>query len=159
MLSESHTNFLIFAYGSNMDLQQMKERAPNSELAPFIAEARGWKLCFPRESKKREGGVGSIERKEGSSVWGVVFSVTEGDLESLDSHEGVPRGRYTRGPIEVYNGQVVLTQTYFAVREREQDFMPHRDYIDLYIRGAKHFGLPAHYIRFLERIRQRAKSD
>jgi len=123
-VSRSPNNVLIFAYGSNMDLQQIKERCPNSDLASFLAEARGWKLCFPRESNKRKGGVGSIEREEGSSVWGVVFSVNERDLASLDSHEGVPRGRYARGPVEVYTEQPARAQTYFAVRQREQDFAP-----------------------------------
>jgi hypothetical protein len=33
-----------------MDLGQMKKRCPNSELTSCVAEARGWKLCFPRES-------------------------------------------------------------------------------------------------------------
>jgi cation transport regulator ChaC len=154
-------NVLIFAYGSNMDLAQMKERCPNSDLASFVAEARGWKLRFPRESERRKGGVGSIEKLDRSSVWGVVFSVNERDLGRLDRREGVLIGSYTRGPCEVHkqNGEPVQTQTYFAVRQREQDFVPHKEYIDLYLQGAKHFGLPPHYIELLELIREHAKSD
>ncbi len=49
-------------------------------------------------------------------------------------------------------------QTYFAVRQEEQDFAPHKDYIDLYLQGARHFGLPAHYLEFLERLHKQAKS-
>jgi gamma-glutamylcyclotransferase len=154
-------NVLIFAFGSNMNLAQMKKRCPNSDLASFMAEARGWKLCFPRYSGNREGGVGSIERQEGSSVWGVVFSVNEYDLPRLDNHEGVPKGRYSRGTLKVHkqNGEAVETEAYFAVRQREQDFTPHRKYIDLYVQGAKHFGLPAHYIGFLESLQKNAKID
>jgi cation transport regulator ChaC len=142
-----------------MDLAQMKKRCPHSELATFIAEARGWKLCFPRASEKRKGGVGSIERQQGLSVWGVVFSVNECDLESLDRHEGVPKGRYIRGPVEVHkqNGEPVQAETYFAIRQREQDFTPHLDYIDLYLRGAKHFGLPVEYLAFLDQLKNQAK--
>jgi cation transport regulator ChaC len=153
------SSVLIFAYGSNMDLAQMRERCPNSSLAAFVAEARDWKLCFPRESTKRKGGVGSIEREEGSSVWGVVFSVSERDLRRLDRHEGVFIGSYTRGGLEVHDrgGQAVQTQTYFAARERKQDFVPHEDYIDLYLKGARHFGLPAQYIESLERLKNQAK--
>lgn len=153
-------NVMIFAYGSNMNLDQMKERCPHSDLASFIAEARGWKLCFPRESDKRKGGVGSMEKQEGSSVWGVVFSVSERDLKGLDRNEGVLLKRYTRGPVEVHkqNGDVVQAETYFAVRQREQDFTPHKDYIDLYLQGARHFGLPAEYLEFLDRLQEQAKS-
>lgn len=155
------SNILVFAYGSNMDLAQMKERCPNSMLATFKAEARGWKLCFPRNSVRRKGGVGSIEREEGSSVWGVVFSVNDRDLPRLDRREGVLIGAYTRGPLEVHkeNGDAVPTETYFAVRQQEHNFAPHRDYIELYIRGARHFGLPAHYIASLEGVLKNAKSD
>ena len=144
-----------------MDLAQMKERCPNSDLGFFIAEARDWELRFPRKSDKRKGGVGSIERKQGSSVWGVVFSVIERDLERLDRREGVLIGAYTRCPIEVHkaNGESVQVQTYFAVRPQASDIRPHQDYIDLYLRGAKRFGLPAPYIKFLERIRNEAKAD
>jgi cation transport regulator ChaC len=144
-----------------MDLGQMKERCPNSDLASFIAEARGWRLCFPRESEKRKGGVGSIERQAESSVWGVVFSVNESDLKRLDRREGALIGSYTRGPVEIYDqkGQLVRAETYFAVRQREEDFLPHKDYIGLYLRGAKHFGLPAEHIESLEHIQNQAKAD
>ena len=75
---------LVFAYGSNVDPAQMRERCPESDLSRFIAEARSWRLYFPRESKKRKGGVGSIVRSANDSVWGVVFSVTKRDLTRLD---------------------------------------------------------------------------
>ncbi len=80
---------LDFAYGSNMDLVQMRERCPGSLLSPVVAEARGWKLCFPRRSDGRKGGIGSITEDKSASVWGVVFSVTQQDLERLDRFEGV----------------------------------------------------------------------
>jgi cation transport regulator ChaC len=87
--------------------------------------------------------------------------VNDRDLKRLDRREGVLVGVYTRGPVEVHNqdGQPAQTQTYFAVREREEDFTPHQDYIDLYLRGAKHFGLPAEYIESLDGVRKKAKSD
>lgn len=155
------SELLIFAYGSNMDTAQMKERCPNSRLETFIAEARGWKLCFPRRSEKRKGGVGSIERHQGSSVWGVVFSVNDKDLKTLDRREGVLIGAYTRGPLEVHSqaGKSALVQTYFAVPEGNGIFTPHRNYIEHYIKGAKQFGLPHEYIVILEQIIQQAKAD
>src|SRR6516165_8294753 len=79
---------LVFAYGSNMDPAQMRERCPESDLWWFIAEARDWKLYFPRKSNQRRGGVGSITKQVGSSVWGVVFAVSEHDLARLDRYEG-----------------------------------------------------------------------
>jgi len=88
-----------------MDPAQMRERYPGSDLAWFVAEARGWKLCFPRESKKRKGGVGSVAKEEGTSHWGVVFAVNESDLLRLDAYEGVSTKGYTRELIDVVDGQ------------------------------------------------------
>lgn len=154
-------NELVFAYGSNMDLAQMQERCPDSDLASFIAEARGWRLCFPRESTRRRGGVGSIVREEGLSVWGVVFSVSDRDLPILDRFEGVGVGAYRREKVDLIDphGHSVDAWTYFANEEGSGNFLPHRDYIDLYIQGAEHFGLPGAHIEVLKRIREGAKLD
>jgi len=152
---------LIFAYGSNMDQAQMQERCPKSNLSAFVAEARGWKLCFPRESKKRMGGVGSVVRAENSSVWGVVFEVSDRDLIGLDRFEGVGIKAYRREMIELRdpNGHPMNAWTYFANAEGNGECVPHRDYIDLYIRGAEHFALPEDYVRTLKEIRAGAKLD
>src|SRR5262245_28570937 len=99
-----HQSELIFAYGSNMDPAQMRERCPGSNLCWFVAEARGWALCFPRKSKKRKGGVGSLCKREGTSVWGVVFAVSLRDLARLDRFEGVPDS-YTRSHLEVFDSR------------------------------------------------------
>lgn len=144
---------LVFAYGSNMDPAQMRERCPESDLSWFVAEARGWKLCFPRRSIGRRGGVGSIIRADGASVWGVVFTVSERDLSRLDGYEGVPNA-YTRGPIDLFcaDGRPVSALTYFAVAQGSEVYTPHRDYIDLYLKGAEYYGLPEKYIEGLRGI-------
>lgn len=91
----------------------------------------------------------------------LFFPFNQRDLDRLDRREGVLIESYTRGPLEVHkeNGEAVQTETYFAVRERDHDFPPHRNYIDLYVRGAKYFGLPARYITFLEDLLKQSKSD
>jgi gamma-glutamylcyclotransferase (GGCT)/AIG2-like uncharacterized protein YtfP len=145
----------VFAYGSNMDLVQMHERCPGSPLSPVVAEARGWRLCFPRRSDRRKGGVGSIAEDKSVSVWGVVFSVTQQDLERLDRFEGVPAGAYKREPINVFDGHgtAMKVWAYKAVPQEPGSFKPHRDYIELYVRGAEHFGLPPEYVKCLEELR------
>jgi gamma-glutamylcyclotransferase (GGCT)/AIG2-like uncharacterized protein YtfP len=152
---------LVFVYGSNMDPAQMRERCPESDLSWFIAEAPGWKLCFPRQSEKRKGGVGSIVEEAKSSVWGVVFTVSERDLLRLDRYEGVGSKAYKRNRIEVLDehGQHSSAWTYFAISEGDKNFVPHADYIDLYVKGAKYFGLPRPYLDSLKKIREGAKSD
>ncbi len=147
-----HRSELVFAYGSNMDPAQMRERCPESDLAWFVAEARGWQLCFPRFAEKRRCAVGSIVKKQNASVWGVVFTVTRRDLERLDRFEG--KG-YTRGPVDLVDeqGHQVTAWTYFAEPdEPPTKARPSRAYIDLYVRGAEYFGLPEKYLEFLRSI-------
>jgi cation transport regulator ChaC len=146
---------LVFGYGSNMDPSQMRERCPQSDLAWFIAQAQDRALWFPRKSIKRKGGVGSLKASDGDVVWGVVFSVSERDLDRLDRSEGVPDS-YKRDPIEVtkQDGSRHTVWTYVAVPADTppKDYTPHRDYIKLYIQGAEYFGLPAAYTEKLRKI-------
>jgi hypothetical protein len=141
-----------------MDLSQMRQRCPKSSLSPFVAEARGWKLCFPRRSNRRGGGVGSITEDQSASVWGVVFSVTKEDLQRLDTFEGVPVGAYKRELIEVVDrhSKAMNVWVYKAVPQGPGDFEPHRDYIELYVRGAKHLICRRTYVKSLEELRDGA---
>jgi gamma-glutamylcyclotransferase (GGCT)/AIG2-like uncharacterized protein YtfP len=143
----------VFAYGSNMDPAQIRERCPESDLASFVAEARGWELCFPRYAKKRGCAVGSIVKKKKRSVWGVVFAVTPRDLARLDRFEG---SGYRRELIEVVDakGRQTRVWTYFAEPDDPPTKqLPSREYIDHYVRGAKYFSLPEAYMKLLKSIR------
>jgi O-acetyl-ADP-ribose deacetylase (regulator of RNase III) len=150
----------VFAYGSNMDPAQMRDRCPKSDLSPFVAEARGWRLHFPRRSARRNSGVGSIAPDQGQSVWGVVFSVSAPDLIRLDYFEGVSRAAYRRDRITVVDqqGQVHDVWSYFAAGDSApQEYQPSKEYIDFYIRGAEYFELPQNYVESLKAIRLRTR--
>ncbi|HVB57159.1 MAG TPA: DUF2357 domain-containing protein [Candidatus Acidoferrales bacterium] len=158
---DSQSDQLVFAFGSNMDPIQMRARCPDSELLAFRAAAVGWKLCFPRESKKRRGGVGSIMRDPGESVWGIVYSVCGNDLKRLDAYEGVP-GHYSRELIEVVqeSGARESVWTYLAIpQDPPGERQPHKDYIAHYVSAAEHFKLPEEYIESLRSILASAKDN
>jgi gamma-glutamylcyclotransferase (GGCT)/AIG2-like uncharacterized protein YtfP len=147
----------VFAYGSNMDLSQMNERCPNSKdkFQPFLVKADGWKLCFPRHSDRRQGGVGSIIPAKGEVVWGVVFGLALEDLARLDRAEGVPNAyRRDRLPVTWGNGFKKEVWTYFAIPQDTpaKHYVPHEDYLALYVRGAESFKLPGEYIDTLKKI-------
>ena len=150
-----HESEYVFAYGSNMDPAQIRERCPESDLSWFIAEAKGWELCFPRRSQKRKGGVASIRKADDSSVWGVIFGVTPRDLQRLDGFEGVALGSYRRDRIDVKNQEGIPYKvwTYFANPQGGEKYRPHEDYMELLIKGAKYFELPGDYIGKLKSIK------
>lgn len=152
---------LYFAYGSNMDEGQMKERCPHAQFK-CVAKMTDWCLCFPRYSRKRNGGVSSIEEKPGEIVWGVVYDIPSNELPLLDKAEGYKEGRpcnhnsYCRGErqVEEANGQRHVCYVYIANRDRP--YKPSREcYLNYIIRGAEHHreqGIPDDYIAKLRSI-------
>ena len=85
---------LVFAYGSNLDLDQMKARCPSTRLA-FQATLPHYRLGFTRESKKRGCGVAGLVRSGGGTVWGIVYQLSAADLRALDGYEGFDPARST----------------------------------------------------------------
>ena len=113
-----------FAYGSNMDPAQMRQRCPGAETVG-IGVLREYGLCFPRRSHTRGCGVASIEPATGQEVWGVVYRMTAADLASLDRFEGyradgpAQDNRYNRVAIAVeIDGVPTDVETYIAVARR-----------------------------------------
>src|SRR5260370_28717436 len=78
---------LYFAYGSNMDWDQMKTRCPSACFVG-VAVLRDHRLAFTRRSKKRACGVADAVPEEGAAVWGAVFEIADVDIGRLDDTEG-----------------------------------------------------------------------
>ncbi len=77
-------NTLYFAYGSNINLDQMAYRCPDaSVVGPVTLE--NYELLF------RRSGFATIAPKEGETVTGLLWSITPGCERSLDRYEGYPR--------------------------------------------------------------------
>lgn len=71
-----------FAYGSNLEMEQMQIRCGDSKpVAP--AELPGYRLVFR--------GVADIEESPQDSVTGALYEITMDDLRALDIYEGFPR--------------------------------------------------------------------
>ena len=76
---------LYFAYGSNLNVEQMQERCPTA--VPIRAlTIRGWWLAFRRYL--------DIVPAPGGFVHGALYSVTRRDELALDEYEGVAGGHY-----------------------------------------------------------------
>lgn len=145
---------LYFAYGSNMDPEQMKDRCPRAEVVG-IGCLGDHALCFPRRSMKRNCGVSSIEAVAGHDVWGVVYWLTPADADALDLSEGYRVDRpssansYNRVQIIVeLNGETAEMVTYIAERQDNAP-MPNAAYLRHIRDGARHHGLPASYLAYL----------
>ncbi len=149
---------LYFAYGSNMDWKQMKDRCPSARFVG-IARLPDHRLVFTRKSIKRDCGVADAVRENECSVWGSVYEISALDVGKVDKSEGYRPGRkknsYWRRECMVFlNGDEALpltAETYFAEPEANAP-LPNQDYKNLILSGARHWHLPADYVAELVAI-------
>jgi hypothetical protein len=152
---------LYFAYGSNMDPAQMRQRCPS---ARFVAVAKlpDHRLVFSRYARDRGCGTCDGVPEPGKDIWGVVFDISEAELSRMDESEGFRPGRpikgnsYVREQREVYRdgnqGEPLLVWLYFAIRQPNPP-PPNAAYKRQLVEGARHWALPAEYQAELERIK------
>ena len=153
---------LYFAYGSNLDPDQMRERCPGSHVVG-LAELPDHRLTFPLYSERWGGGAAGVARAHGSTVWGALYELSETDLAALDRFEGWKgagdhHNLYDRELVTVAltradDGSVprrVRAYTYFA--RTLNPTPPSRRYLDAVLKGARHHRLPSEYIDGLATI-------
>lgn len=75
-------SIFYFAYGSNMNPAQMHERLPHARRVG-TGYVDGWEV--------RERKYANIERCRGGRVYGVIYLLTESEVNLLDRYEGYPR--------------------------------------------------------------------
>jgi len=150
---------LYFAYGSNLDPDQMRERCPGA-LTVGLAALHDERVVFPLYSQRWGGGVASVQPAHGGMVWGVLYDLDEQDLAALDGHEGFiatgnqhnlyDREHVTVDLVRPDDGSIprrVRAWIYIARPSNPQP--PTRRYLDAILRGARHHRLPEEYVAAL----------
>ncbi len=151
---------LYFAYGSNLDLAQMRARCPSAQFIA-IGKLPEHRLAFTRKSINRRCGVADAIPDRANEVWGAVFAIGETEVAQLDKSEGFAPGRppeknsYLREERHVWREgekeKPLLVSIYLANRH-ENPPLPNAAYKKLILDGAKFWHLPPHYVDQLERI-------
>ena len=134
---------LYFAYGSNMDPIQLRERCPMAEVIG-IARLDDYQWCITGR------GVASVRPHLGGRVFGILVRLTSGDEARLDKHEGVAAGFYRREilPVHVENGASLQAMAYLS---NDEGFgSPRAGYLERVLAGARHHGLPSGAIAEIE---------
>jgi len=141
-----------FAYGSNLDTQQVRRRLGRVPLAR-VACLKGWRLAF---NKGGDPVYANIVPAPGEEVWGVLYECTAEELARMDRFEGVPSGHYRRVPVMVTaGGDEIRAEAYVACEDRvvaEQS--PPKAYAARILNGAREHGLPDEYVRKLRHLCQ-----
>lgn len=122
---------LYFAYGSNMDPEQMHNRCPGAE--PIAIGCRdGYRLIINSR------GVASIIEDPNSHCYGIVWTVSEKHLRSLDKCEGVIHGTYVKELAKVRVQDENLDSVVYIASDQTLG-MPHEGYIDKLVAGVAFF--------------------
>ena len=136
-----------FAYGSNLDPNQMKNRCPASRVVG-TAKLIGYRLAFSYYSDGWAGGVANVEKSEGSEVWGVIYELMETDLESLDVFEGHPKiyQRFEGEVVNVATGYMEPVWIYAVVDDHKTaPIKPSPKYLQVIQSAAERLNFPADY--------------
>jgi gamma-glutamylcyclotransferase (GGCT)/AIG2-like uncharacterized protein YtfP len=128
---------IYFAYGSNMDVVQMKQRTGSaSEIG--IGSLAGYRFLINTR------GVATIVPNPDSLVWGVGFECTDEALRSLDLREGVAKNINHRE-----HQTVTFTsgchQVISYVASDNQEGRPRPGYLEKILTAAQHWDLPEIY--------------
>ena len=126
---------LYFAYGSNLNLFQMKRRCKDSIFLKKI-NLKDFRLTF--RSKYR---AADIEPKKNSTVPGGLFEISKSDEKKLDVYEDYPI--LYRKFYFTYYGKKVMTYT--MVNKTPFRF-PTERYLNVVKRGYKDCGLDSKYL-------------
>ena len=127
---------LYFAYGSNLNLFQMKRRCKDSVFLKKY-ELKGYRLNF--RSKYR---AADIEKSKNSLVPGALFEISKSDEKKLDVYEDFPV-LYKKLYFPYYNKKVM---TYIMVNKTEFRY-PTERYLNVVKRGYKDCKLDMKYLK------------
>ena len=130
---------LYVAYGSNMNLEQMAYRCPNSKVIGN-GELHGWKLVFNIHADV-------IKGKESDFVPVVVWNIADEDWRMLDRYEGYPF-YYIKEIVDVIldNGEIEEAIVYIMTEDRKGISMPSKEYYNCILNGYKENGIDTKYL-------------
>jgi hypothetical protein len=147
----------IFAYGSNMDLQDLqrwlreKGRDPVAPERVEVGVLEHHRLVWNYRSPSRAGGAANVESAHGEHLPGVVLHVGDALLDAIDAKEGHP-DRYARALRPARVGERHLDVWVYEVTDawrKDEQVWPRRAYLDVMLRGARSHRLPDWHIDVL----------
>ena len=136
------------AYGSNLNVSQMKQRCPNAKPVG-TAIIRNYELLF---KGSKTGSYLTIEPKNGEKVPVAVWEVTESDEKRLDLYEGFPKFYYKKNVEVTVNSRKIKAFVYIMHEERKLG-VPSRQYMTTCMEGYQDFSFDR---KFLETAFQKS---
>ena len=144
------------AYGSNLNIRQMRYRCPGAK--PIgISAIPDYELLF---KGSKTGAHLTIEPKDGGLVPVAVWEVTADDEKHLDIYEGYPNFYYkkeVRLPVKLASGKTrKLTAFVYIMHEERSLGIPSLAYIRTCEEGYRNFGFD---LKYLDRAYMRSTKE
>ena len=134
-------SYFYFAYGSNLNCNQMKCRCPGAQ---FLGRGilPGYRFIIYSR------GYASVVKENQTNVWGGIWKISHPHIVTLDNYEGISSNCYYREIIQVKladkSQEFMNCEIYFGTDTAEG--VPQPDYMEIVIQGALDCGLPKSYI-------------
>jgi gamma-glutamylcyclotransferase (GGCT)/AIG2-like uncharacterized protein YtfP len=123
---------LYFAYGSNLNKKQMKNRCPDS--VPVVKVIlKNYKLVFNY--------FADVVETPGEIVYGAVYDVSNSDIRKLNRYEGYPR-HYDIINIKVEDDEGKAYKAFAYVMTSKGIREPEEHYYNIIKHGFKDWNLP-----------------
>jgi gamma-glutamylcyclotransferase len=127
-----------FAYGSNLWLEQMRERCPKHRvLSHGVLKGYRWIISTR--------GVANIVKSVPDEVHGIIYEISNSDEERLDFHEGVKKGHYNKKTILVEADDEEL-ECLVYIDPIDEEGTPRLEYIKRINDGLIDAKLPEEYV-------------
>jgi len=139
-LSSSQGKVWYFAYGSSLNVDQIKLRIGQWQLSKR-ALVRNYRLVFNVYSKRRNGYIANLLRSENfeDTVPGIVYRISPDQLSRLELFEGVPPSDVG---VELEDGNEISHAKVFIWKNVEKEHEPPRDYRRIIEQGLLQHGYP-----------------
>lgn len=129
------------AYGSNLNVRQMKMRCPKARVVG-TAEIQNFELLF---KGSKTGSYLTVEPKDSGIVPVAVWETTEADESALDRYEGFPifyyKSEMTLPVKELKDGKTRNRKCYIYIMHEDRPIgVPSSYYVQTCIEGYRNFG-------------------
>ena len=143
-ITTKHPNF-YFAYGSNMNPEQMEERCPGADPVGigYIDNCR---------TIINERGVATIVPAPGEYACGILWAVSEGHIRTLDEKEGVRYRTYLKTEKSIKLESMELPALVY-IASKSLIGRPRPGYLEKLIQGANYFKLGDEFVNYLEDLK------
>ena len=134
------------AYGSNLNIRQMRYRCPTAKPIGITA-IPDYELLYKGSGT---GAYLTIEPKKDGLVPIAVWEVTEADEKRLDAYEGCPIFYYKkelRLPVKLRNGKTKKVDAFiYVMHEERRHGIPSLTYIRTCEEGYRNFGFDSKFL-------------